>query len=454
MRKPELSERMVKWSVHLSGYDLKFEPRTAIKSQALADFVSDFSPALQEQADSEILTLSEAKWEPVWELYIDGASNTKGAGVGLVLKSPQGEQIIQAVRCEFKATNSEAEYKALILGLQLALELQISRIEVYSDSQLIVNHVNNVYTSRDPKMIAYLEVEKELKLLFASFNIQQIPRDQNVEADALAILGVAFTPRAVGTIPFIHVKKPAIRQNEQQNASKAATTQWTYEAGILYTATTHEEFDDWRKPYISWLRNEVLAPDQKDTRSFKMKSSRFVLIDGGRSLSNKTLRQGYFWPTMRKDAIVYVKKCEECPRQASVSHQPAEHMHPIISPWPFMKWGMDIMGPLPRASGNRTYMLAMTDYFSKWIEAEAFPQILTNDYCARWNIKLFKSTHRNPQYNGQAESSNKIVMNNLKRRLEEIGAKWADELSFVLWSDRTTPKVATGQTPFSLVYVT
>ncbi|XP_074288889.1 uncharacterized protein LOC141614035 [Silene latifolia] len=67
-------------------------------------------------------------------------------------------------------------------------------------------------------------------------------------------------------------------------------------------------------------------------------------------------------------------------------------------------------------------------------------------------IKLFKSTPRNPQSNGQAESSNKIVMNNLKRRLEEIGANWADKLPFVLWSDRTTPKVVTGQTPLSLVY--
>ncbi|XP_074298563.1 uncharacterized protein LOC141629464 [Silene latifolia] len=251
-------------------------------------------------------------------------------------------------------------------------------------------------------MIAYLEVAKELKLRFASFHIRQIPRDRNVEEDALDTLGAAFTPGAVGTIPLIHVIKPAIRQNEQQNASKATTTQWTYELGILCTATPHEEIDDWRKPYISWLRDEVLPPDQKDTWSFKMKSSRFVLIDGilfrkslagaylkclsiqeahavmcdthsgdygnhtgGRSLSNKTLRQGYFWPTMRKDAIDYANKCEEYQRQAPVNHQPAEHMHPIISPWPFIKWGMDIVGPLPRASGNRAYMLAMTDYFSK-----------------------------------------------------------------------------------------
>ncbi|XP_074288890.1 uncharacterized protein LOC141614036 [Silene latifolia] len=207
MRKPELSGSMVKWYVHLSGYDLKFEPRTAIKYQVLADFVSDFSPTLQEQPDSEILTVSEAIGEQVLKLHGDGASNTKGARVGLVLKSPQEEQIIQAVRREFKAMNNEA----LILGLQLALELQISRIEVYSDSKLIVNPVNNVYTARDPKMIAYLEVAKELKLRFASLYIQQIPRDQNVKADALATLGAAFTPGAVGTIPSIHVMKPAIR---------------------------------------------------------------------------------------------------------------------------------------------------------------------------------------------------------------------------------------------------
>ncbi|XP_074277842.1 uncharacterized protein LOC141601454 [Silene latifolia] len=106
MRKPELSGRMAKWSVHLSGYDLKFEPRTAIKSQALADFVSDFCPALQTQAEQDILNLEEDKGEQVWELHVDGASNAKGAGVGLVLKSPQGDLIVQAVRCEFKATNN------------------------------------------------------------------------------------------------------------------------------------------------------------------------------------------------------------------------------------------------------------------------------------------------------------------------------------------------------------
>ncbi|XP_074374609.1 uncharacterized protein LOC141715020 [Apium graveolens] len=69
-----------------------------------------------------------------------------------------------------------------------------------------------------------------------------------------------------------------------------------------------------------------------------------------------------------------------------------------------------------------------------------------------WNIGLIKSTPRYPQANGQAESSNKIIINNLKRRLMTCKGKWAEELSWVLWSDRTTPKTSTGQTPYSLVY--
>ncbi|XP_074291732.1 uncharacterized protein LOC141618525 [Silene latifolia] len=206
MRKQELSGRMAKWSVHLSGYNLKFEPRTAIKSQALEDFVSDFCLALQTQAEQDILSLEEDKGEQVWELHMDGASNAKGAGVGL---SPQGDLIVQAVRCEFKATNNEAEYEALILGLKLALDLKIRHLQVYSDSKLIVNHVNGFYEARDPRMMAYLDVEKELKIRFVTFNIKQIPRDQNAEADALATLGATVKAGAISTKPIVHVLEPA-----------------------------------------------------------------------------------------------------------------------------------------------------------------------------------------------------------------------------------------------------
>ncbi|XP_074291829.1 uncharacterized protein LOC141618635 [Silene latifolia] len=172
MRKPELLGRMSKWSVHLSGYDIRYDPRTAIKSQTLADFVPDFSPAILNLADEEILTLKGNKEAEVWKMHIDGASNQRGAGLGLILCLPQGDLIAQAVRCEFKVTNNKTEYEALILGIQLALELGVRNLQIFSDSLLIANHVNNEFIARDSNMIAYLKVVKELKQKFKDCRIK------------------------------------------------------------------------------------------------------------------------------------------------------------------------------------------------------------------------------------------------------------------------------------------
>ncbi|KAD7476996.1 hypothetical protein E3N88_00132 [Mikania micrantha] len=116
---------------------------------------------------------------------------------------------------------------------------------------------------------------------------------------------------------------------------------------------------------------------------------------------------------------------------------------------------MDIVGKLPKAPEGKVFMLDMTDYLAKWTEAEAFWQFIdkrTTNFCESWGIKMITSTPVHPQANGQAESSNKIIINNLKKKLGSKKGKWAKELPFVLWADRKTTKNATGQTPFSLVY--
>ncbi|KAD7476997.1 hypothetical protein E3N88_00133 [Mikania micrantha] len=80
---------------------------------------------------------------------------------------------------------------------------------------------------------------------------------------------------------------------------------------------------------------------------------------GGRALLSKILRTGYFWPTMRKDAMLYSQRCDTCQRHNNILHQPAEPLYPIVSSWPFMKWGMDIVGKLPKAPGGKVFMLAV-----------------------------------------------------------------------------------------------
>ena len=64
-----------------------------------------------------------------------------------------------------------------------------------------------------------------------------------------------------------------------------------------------------------------------------------------RSLAAKTLRQGYYWPTMLKDATELVKKCKNCQEHAQISHIPSKSLTSITSPWPFQQWGLDILGP-------------------------------------------------------------------------------------------------------------
>ncbi|KAI5326222.1 hypothetical protein L3X38_035296 [Prunus dulcis] len=92
---------------------------------------------------------------------------------------------------------------------------------------------------------------------------------------------------------------------------------------------------------------------------------------GGRSLAHKALNIGYFWPTMRHDSAEYVKKCDCCQRYKPIPNLPTEVYHPQNSPWPFMQWAIDLVGPLPPAPAKKEMMIVATDYFTKWIEAEA-----------------------------------------------------------------------------------
>ena len=96
---------------------------------------------------------------------------------------------------------------------------------------------------------------------------------------------------------------------------------------------------------------------------------------GARTLAEKTLRQGYYWPTMLKDTTELVKKCKTCQEHAQISHLPSEMLTSITSPWPFQQWGLDILGPLPIGKGQCKFIVVGVDYFTKWAEAEPLAMI-------------------------------------------------------------------------------
>lgn len=93
----------------------------------------------------------------LWELYIDGSSNTKVSGAGVILEGPDGISLEQSIRLNFPTSNNQAEYEALIAGMKLAHEVRGSRLKTYSDSQLVTLQVSGVYQTKEPQLLKYLE---------------------------------------------------------------------------------------------------------------------------------------------------------------------------------------------------------------------------------------------------------------------------------------------------------
>ncbi|KAL5576459.1 hypothetical protein UlMin_018158 [Ulmus minor] len=396
-QKPEASGRLAKWSIELGEFDIQFKPRTAIKGQALADFIAEFTytPEMSEK-------LTTQTQNSQWKLYVDGSSTETSSGAGIILVSPDGVKLSCAVRFKFKATNNQAEYEALLSGLRLAKEVSARHLTIYSDSQLVVSQAMNQ---------------------FDTVTIIQVPRDENTNADALARLATGLEERLLKTVPIEILEAPSIDKKEQ--------------VGSIVVRPC------WMDPIISFLRDGTLPADKFEARRLRFRSA-------------------------------------PIPRQAP------EDLTTVTSPWPFAKWGIDLIGPLPTARGQFKYAVVAIDYYTKWVEAEALakiteqnvtafiwknivcrfgvPRELVSDHgtqfeneklqsiCDRLGIKKVFSSPAHPKSNGQVEAVNKTIKQTLKKKLEKSKGAWVDELPLVLWAYRTSFRAATGETPFSLAY--
>ena len=96
---------------------------------------------------------------------------------------------------------------------------------------------------------------------------------------------------------------------------------------------------------------------------------------GSRSLVHKLVRAGYYCPTMQADVEAYVKAYDKCQRFSNIIRKPTEKLAPMMAPWPFAQWGLDIMGPFPTAVQQLKFLVVGIDYFTKWVEAEALATI-------------------------------------------------------------------------------
>jgi hypothetical protein len=132
LQSKEATGRITHWAMEIGQYDVKFIPRRAIKYQALADFIAEWT-------DSGLLGIDELPDQ--WVMYFDGSYSLKGAGAGIMLIPPKSDALKYVIQLELPTTNNITEYEGLVNGLQLSKDLGIRRLLIRGDSQLVAKQV-------------------------------------------------------------------------------------------------------------------------------------------------------------------------------------------------------------------------------------------------------------------------------------------------------------------------
>jgi ribonuclease HI len=452
--------------------------RSSIQSQALADFIADWTPRAHEE----------------------------GTNKAVVLVAPSNVKTCFTVKLDFSCTNNIAEYEALLLGLQKLRAMGIRRVILKTVSQVIAGHVDKSSRARDPKLEKYLDAVRRLEDSFEGFSVKSIPRGENEHADLLAKSAAQGLPLP-SEVFFETIKAPSVELMER---------------AVLTISPVHSE--DWRTEIISFLQGNCLSSDEAYNERMEARTRPYVMIEeelykhgvcspllkclsrtegielmkelhaglcgshiGSRPLLGKNFCQGFYWPKAALDAAELVQKCEGCQKCAKYQKQSSSLTQLIQPTWPLQRWGLDLLGPLPPAQGNLKYVVVAVEYFSKWIEAKPLatitsvtvqnffwqniicrfgvPKAITVDngtqfdaeafkgFCEQIGTKIHFASVRHPESNGLVERANGIIMTGIMKLIfNQPRGKWPDELIKVVWSHNTTISRSTGFTPFKLLF--
>ncbi|KAI9087575.1 hypothetical protein K1719_030445 [Acacia pycnantha] len=159
---------MISWAIELSEFDITYEARHAIKSQALADFL--------ERTNSS----NEDPETDLWKVYVDGSSHSKGTGRNNH-REPEGVTIEHSLQLDFPTSNNRAEY-ARSGRTQRGQGARRTRVSVFMDSQLAAARIDGTYRAKGPLMAKYLSKVKNIRAEFEEVKVTHIPRGENVRS--------------------------------------------------------------------------------------------------------------------------------------------------------------------------------------------------------------------------------------------------------------------------------
>jgi ribonuclease HI len=179
LQNPIMNGRIGKWAYILIEYDLVYESLTSIKGQVVADFIVEHQIDDTHELDMSYLTITP------WTLYFYGLVCNEGQGIDILLVSPRNATFDFSTWLKAHCTNNQAEYEALLFGLELLNYMGVTHVKVFGDSQLVVQQILGKYQCLDGMVNDYLERCWDKVCSFDKFDIRNISRVENSRANSL-----------------------------------------------------------------------------------------------------------------------------------------------------------------------------------------------------------------------------------------------------------------------------
>ncbi|XP_061999142.1 uncharacterized protein LOC133716446 [Rosa rugosa] len=313
---------------------------------------------------------------------------------GEVLENPVGDRFSYSFQLEVKCTNNQAEYEALIIGLEVLLELGVGDVQVREDSLLVINQLREKFRCTSFLLAPYLDRALELLDQFDDADLEHIPRERNFAANELAQLATGITLK-------YGVRERILKVERRSLPSWLARPDPPDEPAVAILEPIEV---DWRVPLIAYLKQPDSSADKKirfldinyflrndelrqrgedgiDFRCIYGREAKRLMREvhagvcgahqAGPKMRWLIRRHGYYWPSILRDCIEFAKGCQDCQAHGPVQHIPNIPMHPIIKPWPARGWALDLIGMIhPHSSLQHKFIIVATNFFTKWVEAE------------------------------------------------------------------------------------
>jgi ribonuclease HI len=283
LNNPAATGRISLWGIELSRLDITYEKQKTIKSQVLPDFTAEWL---------ELQNTGPPYLSNVWTMYFDESKRVQGAGAVVVLISLQGDKLKYVLRMSFpQASNNEAEYEALLHGMKMAKACGATQLNIFGDSNLVVQQVMNRCDAISDNMTTYRNLCYYLEGTFDGFKVSHVSRASNGEADNLANIGSQCLPIPPGVF-WEEIVERSIKHNKTLTIGEPGQHPTTCSrAGKPGTGSTIEPEEvmmieeTWMQPYLAYMINKALPED-----TVKAKKDN-TIIQGFRHVARKTIQE-------------------------------------------------------------------------------------------------------------------------------------------------------------------